>query len=175
MDDLAATTSDVTTPAGPAVDDRLTLMGLLSEISTGLQARIDEDLSPARLTSTEFGVLLRLSRSPGERLRMTDLAAQVNLSNSGLTRLVDRLERAGHLHREACPNDRRGSFAVLTPKGRSLLQRLLPGHVAVLDRWLLAPLSAEDLDAFVATLRVLRDHIAPDAAAGSAADAAAAC
>jgi DNA-binding MarR family transcriptional regulator len=142
-------------------------MGLLSEISTGMQARIDDDLSPAGLTSTEFGVLLRLSRSPGERLRMTDLAAQVNLSNSGLTRLVDRLERAGHLHREACPNDRRGSFAVLTAQGRSLLRQLLPGHMAVLERWLLAPLSADDLDAFVATLRLLRDHIAPDAAAGS--------
>lgn len=154
-------------PRGCVDDDRLTLMGLLAEISTGLQSRIEEHLAPTRLTGTEFGALLRLARSPGERLRMTDLAAQVGLSNSGITRLVDRLERAGHLRREVCPDDRRGSFAVLTDKGAKLLSDVVPTHLALLDDWLLAPLAPADLQAFMATLRTLRDHISPDAAAGS--------
>lgn len=154
------------------VDDRLTTMGLLTEISTGLASRIEEHLGPWHVTGTQLGVLLRLGRSPDERLRMTDLAAQVGLSNSGLTRLVDRLERAGHLHREACPSDRRGSFAVLSEQGRRLLEDVVPGHLALIDRWLLSPLDPPELASFVATLRTLRDHISPGATAGSTAPAA---
>ena len=64
-----------------------------------------------------YDVLLELSAAPGCRLRMHELARAVVLSRSGLTRLVDRLAKAGLLRREPDPEDGRGSFAVLTEEG----------------------------------------------------------
>jgi len=73
-----------------------------------------------------YDVLLELSAAPGRRLRMHELARAVVLSRSGLTRLVDRLERAGLLRREPDPADGRGSFAVLTDEGAGMRQRMWP-------------------------------------------------
>jgi len=73
-----------------------------------------------------YDVLLELSVAPGRRLRMYELASAVVLSRSGLTRLVDRLERAGLLRREPTPDDRRGSFAVLTREGEEMRRRMWP-------------------------------------------------
>ena len=64
-----------------------------------------------------YDVLVTLEKAPGHRLRMSELADNVVTSRSNLTRLVDRLEKEGLLRRETCPNDRRGSYAVLTDKG----------------------------------------------------------
>jgi DNA-binding MarR family transcriptional regulator len=77
-----------------------------------------------------YDVLLELSAAPGCRLRMHELARAVVLSRSGLTRLVDRLERAGLLRREPDPSDRRGSFAVLTDEGGEMLRRMWPVYAA---------------------------------------------
>jgi DNA-binding MarR family transcriptional regulator len=73
-----------------------------------------------------YDVLLELSAAPGRRLRMHELADAVVLSRSGLTRLVDRLERAGLLRREPDPADRRGAFAVLTEEGAAMRKRMWP-------------------------------------------------
>ncbi len=70
-------------------------MGLLAETFAGMQAKIMPALTEAGLSRTDFDVLLRLARSPGQRLRMTDLATQTALSTSGVTRVVDRLENRG--------------------------------------------------------------------------------
>lgn len=70
-----------------------------------------------RLPLAWYEVLVSLHESPGERLRMQDLARRVLCSRSGLTRLVDRMVDAGYVTREACPDDRRGTFAVLAPAG----------------------------------------------------------
>jgi DNA-binding MarR family transcriptional regulator len=61
---------------------------------------------------------------------MSDLAATVILSRSGLTRLVDRLEREGLIERQSCPSDARGSFATLTAAGRRKLQAARATHLA---------------------------------------------
>ena len=73
-----------------------------------------------------YDVLLELSVAPGRRLRMRELARAVVLSRSGLTRLVDRMERAGLLRREPTPDDRRGSYAVLTEEGAGMRRRMWP-------------------------------------------------
>jgi len=73
-----------------------------------------------------YDVLLELSVAPGRRLRMHELARAVVLSRSGLTRLVDRLEKAGLLRREPDLADRRGSFAVLTDEGAVMRERMWP-------------------------------------------------
>ncbi len=73
-----------------------------------------------------YDVLLELSAVPGCRLRMHELASAVVLSRSGLTRLVDRLEKAGLLRRAPDPADGRGSFAVLTDEGAGMRKRMWP-------------------------------------------------
>ena len=86
---------------------------------------------------SSYEVLLHLEAAPERRLRMSDLAESVLLSRSGLTRLVDRLERDGLLERAQCASDARGFFAVLTPRGRQVLRRAAPTHLAgVRDRFL---------------------------------------
>ena len=84
------------------------------------------------LTSCE--VLARLEEAPHQRMRMCDLADAVQLSRSGLTRLVDRLARDGMLQRRSCPNDARGAYAVLTPGGESMLDAARPTHLAAVRR-----------------------------------------
>ncbi|MGN6087887.1 MAG: MarR family transcriptional regulator, partial [Actinomycetales bacterium] len=76
-------------------DDRLTAMGLLEETRAGVSELLAPQLAEHGLSVLEFVVLLRLGRSPGERLRMADLATQVLLSASGLTRVIDRIENQG--------------------------------------------------------------------------------
>ncbi|HEX4903143.1 MAG TPA: MarR family transcriptional regulator [Acidimicrobiales bacterium] len=106
-----------------------------------------------------LGVLIRLARSPGQRLRMSELARDMTMSTSGLTRLVDRIEAAGQVRREACPEDRRGFHAALTDEGRAALAGALPGHVADLERTIGGALDADELAELTRLLRRLRDHV----------------
>ena len=142
---------------GTADDERITAFGLFLEAFTAVSTKIERELEAvAGISSAEFGVLLRLARTPGEHLRMTDLAEGAGLSTSGMTRLVDRLEAAGYVERAACPNDRRGLEAVLTTKGRTLVQKALPTHLASLEHYIAGPLCG-DLDKLAAPMRILRD------------------
>jgi len=140
-----------------ADDDRITAFGLFLEAFTAVSARIEHELHEAAgISGAEFGVLLRLARTPGHHLRMTDLADASGLSTSGMTRLVDRLVAAGLVERAACPNDRRGLEAVLTAKGRKLVEKVLPAHLDSLERYIAGPLCGE-LDKLAAPMRLLRD------------------
>ena len=85
-----------------------------------LAKRLDAELEQAhRLPMTSYEVLQHLQEASGGRMRMCDLAEQAQLSRSGLTRLVDRLERDGLLERCSCDHDARGSYACLTEPGAS--------------------------------------------------------
>ncbi len=142
-------------------DSRLTAMGLLIETFSAIDERIERELETHGLGSSSFEVLIRLSRSEGYRLRMTELAAQSTLTNSGLTRVVDRLERAGHVERVPCSTDRRGWFAALTPDGLAILHEVLPAHLATVSACFTDVLSADELDTFLLTLRKLRSVVRP--------------
>jgi MarR family 2-MHQ and catechol resistance regulon transcriptional repressor len=148
-------------------DPRLTVMGLLAETWAGLASAGRAQLAEHGLGDVEFEVLLRITRSPGAMLRLTDLAAQTSLSSSGITRVVDRLEAAGSVCRQACATDRRTTYAVVTEAGRMRLSAALPGHLELVERWLVRPLSAEQLSALMDALRVVRDGVRPCATAGS--------
>ncbi len=76
-----------------------------------------------------YDVLVQLAEAPRQALRMSDLALSVLLSRSGLTRLVDRLEREGLVERQPCPDDARGTLAVLTPAGMKRLQEAWVTHL----------------------------------------------
>jgi DNA-binding MarR family transcriptional regulator len=82
------------------------------------------------LPLSSYEVLLVLADADGERMRMCDLASSILLSRSGLTRLVDRLERDGLLERQSCPSDARGAFARLTPAGRARFDEARRTHLA---------------------------------------------
>jgi DNA-binding MarR family transcriptional regulator len=153
-----------TTPAAALAHPLLTSVGLFVEAHAGLRAATEQRLETEHgLSGQWFEVLIRLVRSPGHRLRMSDLAAQTTLSASGLTRVVDRLVAQGLVQRAACPSDRRGSFAVLTPEGEARILAALPTHVAQLSELLDAAFDAEQIQAFDALMRRLRDAVNPAA------------
>lgn len=148
-------------------DPRITAIGLLFEATAGLSARFSAQFEEHGLSAVEFEVLMRLTRSPGHQLRMTDLAAQTSLSTSGVTRVVDRMERDGLLRRRACPSDRRSSYAVVTAAGLARLDQTLPGHVQIIEQWFTGQLDPAALDALLDGLRRVRDAVHPGATAGS--------
>jgi MarR family 2-MHQ and catechol resistance regulon transcriptional repressor len=150
-------------------DPRITAIGLLVEAYAGISGRLAAQLAEHALAPIEFEVLLRLARSPRCQLRMTDLAAQTQLTTSGITRVVDRMERGGLICRSACPTDRRSSFAVVTEAGLSRLDEVLPGHVELIERWFTGRLSAEQLRQVLDGLRIIRDATRPGSTSGTAA------
>jgi MarR family 2-MHQ and catechol resistance regulon transcriptional repressor len=129
--------------------------------------RLDPVHAAHGLSGSDFDTLIRLARSPGRRLRMTDLAAQTSMSTSGITRIVDRLERAGLICRTRCSADRRSCFAVLTDVGAQRLAADAPDIVAAIERWFTGLLTSEQHDAFIAALHIVRDAVHPDATAGA--------
>jgi len=92
--------------------------------------RLENDLVAERsLPLASYDVLVQLVEAPERRLRMSELAERVLLSRSGLTRLVDRLEREGLVRREVCEDDARGLFTVLTTAGFDRLKGASPVHL----------------------------------------------
>ena len=87
------------------------------------------------LTVSDYEVLLRLSRAPEQRMRRVDLAAQVLLTASGITRLLDGLERGGYVERGSCDSDRRVVYAVLTDAGHAKLRSATTSHVAQIEEY----------------------------------------
>jgi len=146
-------------------DDRLTTVGLLAETWAGLHTTLERLLRQECGLSTQwFEVLVRLARSPGQRLRMCDLAAQVAMSPSGLTRAVDRLEAEGLVQRDQCPGDRRVLWAQLTPTGLARIEEAVPIHLRHLQEHVFATLDPADVADLTRVLRTLRDHVNPTAA-----------
>jgi len=148
-------------------DSRITAVGLLTEAYLGLSSRLACQIAQHDLSAIEFEILLRLGRSPDGQLRMTDLAAQTSLTASGVTRVVDRLERSGRVARTACPSDRRSLYTVITASGRKSLEAVLPGHLALIDEWFTSRLSPADLESLLGGLRQVRDAVRPGAEAGA--------
>ena len=97
----------------------------------GLVHELDRQLDAAHgLPLTQYEVLLYLEGAPEHRLRMSELARSVLLSQSGVTRLVDRLQQRGLVVREPCPEDRRVLYARLTADGARALAEARPTHLA---------------------------------------------
>jgi DNA-binding MarR family transcriptional regulator len=85
------------------------------------------------LTISDYEVLLKLVRAPDRRLRRVDLSREVLLTPSGITRLLDGLEKAGYVERDTCASDRRVVYAVLTHEGLVKLREATETHVAQID------------------------------------------
>ena len=131
----------MTSPTRPVHELTGTELGAwrgMLRVHAALVRELDAQLDAAHdLPLSSYDVLIYLQSAPGRRLRMAELADSVLLSRSGVTRLVDRLEREGLIVRDTCTSDGRGCFAVLTDEGEELLARARPTHLSgVRERFL---------------------------------------
>ena len=103
-----------------------TWRAFLNAHSTMLR-RISRDLNEAGLPPlTWYDVLAALRDAPDGQLRQVEIAERVLLSHSGLSRLIDRIEKQGLVERRLCKSDRRAFFVALTREGRAMLERMWP-------------------------------------------------
>jgi DNA-binding MarR family transcriptional regulator len=118
----------------------------LGRLIVVLPRALDADLErDQRMSLSEYSALRHLSERPGRRMRMNELAAACDMSLSGMTRLADKLESLGYLHRARCERDARGLEAVLTDAGFARLRQAWPSHLASARRHIFDHLGGIDL------------------------------
>lgn len=136
--------------------------GLL-RVHTALVKALDAELAAEHdLPLSSYEVLITLESAPGHKRRMAELADSVLLSRSGMTRLVDRLEKEQLLVRDTCTDDGRGCFAVLTPKGQEVLAQARPTHLEGVRERFLSHFSEDELRLFADCW----DRVLPGASSG---------
>ena len=113
------------------------------------------------LTLSDYEVLLRLSRAPDRRLRRVDLAEQVLLTASGVTRLLDGLERCGYVERGSCDSDRRVVYAVLTDVGAAKLDEASASHLPQIEGLFAARYDTEEIEGLASLLVKLAEGDTP--------------
>ena len=129
-------------------DEELAAWRGMLRAHAALTKELDAELAREHnLPLSSYEVLLYLADAPDGRMRMAELAESVLLSRSGLTRLVDRLEREGLLKRERCESDARGYFAQITPKGRRLFDAARRTHLDGVRARFLSRFSRDELRA----------------------------
>ncbi|HUK71834.1 MAG TPA: MarR family transcriptional regulator [Streptosporangiaceae bacterium] len=139
--------------------EELAVWRSLQRAQVTIMRRIEAELLDRHdLPLASFEVLQQLANAPQRRLRMNDLADRVLLSRSGLTRLVDRLEREGLVERHACTSDARGLYAVLTAAGSRRLAGATPTYHQCIRECFLDRIGAGELRQVGATAsRLARD------------------
>ena len=123
-----------------------------SAITRELEARL---MGTHGLTLSDYDVLVQLARAPERKLRNIDLAKAVVLTRSGVTRLVDGLEKDGLVARSSCPSDKRGTFVSLTDVGLSRLREATSTHVQGVRELFVEQLGEDGVAQMDALLRVL--------------------
>ncbi len=144
---LSAQTSAVTTFAA--------LLRAYVSATRRLNAQLTADHG---LTLSDYEVLVRLARAPDRRMRRVDLAEQVLLTASGITRLLDGLERSGLVERGACATDRRVVYAVLTDAGLAKVRAAATSHLVQIEALFGARFDDDELDGMTALLSRLGEE-----------------
>ncbi|MFF3055310.1 MarR family winged helix-turn-helix transcriptional regulator [Streptomyces sp. NPDC057909] len=141
-------------PLQPLDQTEEMLVRALGNVMTALPRLVDADMvRDGGLPLSEYTPLMFLSEAPHRRMRMSELAAACNLSLSGMTRVVNRLEKQGLIQRAKCQEDLRGWNAVLTADGFARLREAWPAHLASVRRHVLDNLAGHDLAALAAALQ----------------------
>jgi DNA-binding MarR family transcriptional regulator len=118
-------------------DEEQQIWRMLLRVHARVLNRLDDDLEHAHgIGLADYDVLVQLSEVPDGSLRMAELAGRLQLSPSGLTRRIDSMVRRGLVAREPCDSDGRGSYAVLTREGLTMLGEAAPTHVTGVRRYL---------------------------------------
>lgn len=135
--------SDDVEPLDPA---EMACWRAVIEASQRLLTQLEDDLrETGELGFADYHVLVLLSEAPKQRLRMGELAHKLIFSPSRLTYHVGTMERRGLVVREPCPDDRRGSQAVLTATGLLALRDAAPHHLRSVRRWFVDDLDAAEI------------------------------
>jgi DNA-binding MarR family transcriptional regulator len=130
------------------------LMRALGRVMLALPRLIDTDMiGEGQLPLSEYTPLMHLSEAPGQRMRMSELASACNVSLSGMTRVVTRLEKRGLVLRAKCHEDARGWNAVLTESGLACLEKAWPAHLSSVRRHVFDHLEGHDLAELATALR----------------------
>ncbi|WP_371780642.1 MarR family winged helix-turn-helix transcriptional regulator [Streptosporangium subroseum] len=130
----------------PLARDEEAVVRALSRVITVIPRVMDADLMrEQRLPLSEYMALMCLSEAPHRRMRMSELAAACDLSLSGMTRVVTRLEAQGLVKRVKCAEDARGLNAVLTDDGLARLEQAWPTHLDSVRRHIIDHLDGLDL------------------------------
>jgi len=145
-------------------DEQLDAWRAFLRAHSGLIRTLDRELEAEQgFPITYFDVLAQLTAAGG-RLRMSELADAVILSRSGVTRLVDRMERGGFVKREHCPTDRRAMYATITPAGKRALAKARPVHLRGVAEHFARHLTDDDAKTLAAAL----GRMVPDGSDGDA-------
>jgi DNA-binding MarR family transcriptional regulator len=123
-----------------------------SAITRELEARL---MGAHGLTLSDYDVLVQLARAPERKLRNIDLAKAVVLTRSGVTRLVDGLEKDGLVARSSCPSDKRGTFVALTDVGLERLRTATGTHIAAVRELFVERLGNDGVEQMDVLLRAL--------------------
>lgn len=121
----------------------------------------DELRDRVGLSLSWYDVLVQLSESEGHRLRMQDLAQRVLLSRSGLTRLIDRMERDGLVTRSPCEDDRRGTWAQMTERGYEVIRSSAPAHLAGIREHFADVLTDDEAEVLTSALGRVVEQLGP--------------
>lgn len=131
--------------------------GTLARTHAAISERLQEALAQADFPPLPwYEVLATVSEAPEQRLKMGELAEQLVITRGGLTKLVDRLVKAGLLERTFCETDRRVSYATLTKAGAELLDEMRPIVIAELKVAFAAKLSVAEANELRETLERVR-------------------
>ena len=121
-------------------------MRLLRGHASATRAMSAQLVAEHGLTINDYECLLHLAHAEEGRMRRVDLAEQLILTASGVTRLLDGLERAGWVERASCASDRRVTYAVLTEAGRAKLQEAADSHIAGVRTFFEERFSADEIE-----------------------------
>lgn len=145
-------------PRGAELDSWVRFLRAHAAVTRALSTEL---VNEHGLTLSDYEVLLHLSRAPDRKLRRVDLAESVLLTASGITRLLDGLERAGFVEKRSCPDDGRVSYACLTDAGLEKLRAAARTHLAGVQRLYLDRFDEDER----ATLATLLDRLPGNAGA----------
>jgi DNA-binding MarR family transcriptional regulator len=135
---------------------------LFLESSQALVDILDADLQAhSGISLRWYDVLVHLEEAPDDRLRMTELARRIVSSTSGLTRVIDGMERHGLVQRERPPTDRRAVEVVLAPKGIDLLDAARARHRQAIQRHFAQHVTERELQSLTRAFTRIRDHARP--------------
>ena len=133
-----------------------------------LRHQLDRELREEHdLSFSEYEILVRLSESPEGRARMATLADAMCHSRSRVTHTITRMERAGLVAREASSSDGRGVVAVMTARGRSVLEQAAPTHVRGVRAHLVDLATPEDFAALGRVFDEVSDRLLVEMPPGS--------
>lgn len=142
------------TPHDPRLEAWATFLRAHARVTRLLERELHDE---KRMGLADYDVLIQLANTDARRLRMGELADRLLLSRSGITRLVDRLEREGFVERATCESDRRGQWAQLTDRGYTRLRDATPVHLRGVAEHFIDRIPAAELEELQQTLARILD------------------